>query len=179
MLASYLLLTPIFLIALISYQLSIVSKTNLPKPQFSSALYKPPDDLVDKYQGVRVEALRRFFSRYNTPLYDHASLIVETADKYGVDWRLVPAIAMQESTLCKKAPANSHNCWGFGMYARKVVRFSSFEEAIETVTKTLGEKYAKNGLVDPHSIMTKYTPSNSNNWAENVSYVMNRIEPSL
>ena len=55
-------------------------------------------------QDARVEIVRQFFERYKSPLEPHAQTVVETADAYGLDFRLIPAIAMQESNLCKKAP---------------------------------------------------------------------------
>jgi hypothetical protein len=126
-----------------------------------------------------VDALSAFLSRYDSPLLGYAEEIVNAADKYGLDYRLLPAIAMQESTLCEKAPKDSFNCWGFGIYGKKVTRFDNFSHAIETVSKALAEDYHARGLQDPHEIMTRYTPSNSGEWAENVSYVMGRIAASL
>ena len=81
--------------------------------------------------------------------------------------------------LCKKIPKDSYNCWGFGIYGKKVTRFSGFEEAIDKVSKTLAQDYHAQGLEDPSEIMSKYTPSNSGVWAENVSYIMDRIQGSM
>jgi len=128
---------------------------------------------------ARIEVLKEFFARYKSPLDKYADVIVEAADKYGIDYRLLPAIAMQESTLCKKIPKDSYNCWGFGIYGKKVTRFSGFEEAIDKVSKTLAQDYHAQGLEDPSEIMSKYTPSNSGVWAENVSYIMDRIQGSM
>ena len=123
----------------------------------------------------RVENLRAFFLKNKSPLEPHAATFVDTAEKYDLDYRLLPAIAMQESNLCKKAPKESNNCWGFGIYGKKVTRFNSFEEAIETVSKTLSEKYASIGLVTPDQIMTKYTPGSDGSWALSVNYFMNQL----
>lgn len=133
---------------------------------------------VPQASEARVEVLSLFFKRYNSPLEKYSQKIVETADKYSIDWRLIPAIAMQESTLCKKIPKNSFNCWGFGIYGGKITRFGNYDEAIETVTKTLANKYKAVGLTEPHEIVTKYTPG-STSWATGVSYVMDRIQASL
>jgi hypothetical protein len=130
-------------------------------------------------QEARIEVLKEFFKRYNSPLLSHAELIVATADKYSLDWKLVPAIAMQESTLCKKIPKNSFNCWGFGIYGGKITRFANYDEAIETVTKTLAREYKeKRGLEEPHEIVTRYTPG-SGTWADKVTLVMNSIQNNL
>ena len=83
---------------------------------------------------------------------------------------------MQESTLCKKAPKNSYNCWGFGIYGKKVTRFDNYHIAIETVTKTLATKYKDQGLETPEQIMSKYTPSSNGSWAKGVLGFMERME---
>lgn len=190
LLASYFLFTPIFTLSLIFYQLSIYHQNSRASArvlgaQKSSVEYKAiPQTLVGmkielSSREARVEALKEFFARYKSPLLEHTESIVEKADKYRLDYRLLPAIAMQESTLCLKAPKETNNCWGFGIYGKKVTAFDNLEQAIEIVSKTLAEKYHAQGLSDPYEIMTKYAPSNSGEWAENVSYVMTRIAASL
>jgi len=124
----------------------------------------------------RVENLREFFSRYGSPLEPFSQKIVESSEKYGIDFRLLPAIAMQESNLCKKAPQNTYNCWGFGIYGGKVTSFSGYEEAIETISKTLAKDYRDIGLITPEQIMTKYTPSNSGDWALSVNHFINQLQ---
>lgn len=127
----------------------------------------------------RVGALKRFFGEYESPLEPYAQLIVDEADKYNLDYRLVPSIAMKESTLCHKAPKHSHNCWGYGIYGGKTTYFTDYETAITTVSKGLGERYVGIGLVDPYEIMTKYNPVSTGSWAETVTYVMERISTRL
>ena len=124
----------------------------------------------------RVESIRQFFARYNSPLEEHAPLIVALADEYDLDYRLIPAIAMQESTLCKKIPLGSYNCWGYGIYGGKVTRFADYPEAIETVTKGLAKRYIAQGLKTPQEIMKKYTPSSNGSWAQGVNSAMKQME---
>jgi len=128
------------------------------------------------YEDARVEIIRQFFERYNSPLRPHASTVIEAADLYNLDFRLIPAIAMQESNLCKKSPPDSHNCWGFGIYGSKVTTFDDFDEAIYTVTRTLALKYKADGLDTPYEIMTRYTPRSDGSWAESVEYFMNQLQ---
>ena len=98
------------------------------------------------------------------------------AKRYEIDHRLLPAIALQESILCERVPADSHNCWGWGIYGGKVTRFNNYPEAIETITKTLSTKYRDKGLITPFEIAKLYNPANTNNWAENVTKVMNNLK---
>ncbi len=124
----------------------------------------------------RIETVRQFLSKYNSPLEPHAEFIVQTADNYEMDFRLIPAIAMQESNLCKKIPIDSHNCWGFGIYGGKVTRFENYPQAIETVTKTLATKYRDRGLITPEQIMSMYTPSSNGSWARSVNHFMEKMQ---
>lgn len=124
----------------------------------------------------RVAYLKAFFRNYDSELYDHADVIVATADKHDIDYRLLPAIAMQESNLCRVIPHGSYNCWGWGIYGDKVTRFSSYPEAIETVSAGLKKYYVDQGLVTPEQIMQKYTPSSNGSWARGVNYFFGKIE---
>jgi hypothetical protein len=128
---------------------------------------------------ARLVAVKSFFKRYNSDLLPYAEEVITSADKYNLDFRLVPAIAMQESNLCKKAPKDSYNCWGFGIYAKKVTKFDNYYEAIDTVTKTLARQYKEKGLETPEQIMTKYTPSNDGAWANSVNHFMNQLAINL
>ncbi len=183
----YLCLLPCVLLTFTGYLLFTIH-INHPKQEKtltqSTQFQSPPKQMIaTSYvpggQEARIEVLKEFFKRYNSPLLSHAELIVATADKYSLDWKLVPAIAMQESTLCKKIPKNSFNCWGFGIYGGKITRFANYDEAIETVTKTLAREYKeKRGLEEPHEIVTRYTPG-SGTWADKVTLVMNSIQNNL
>jgi len=62
-------------------------------------------------KDARIEMLNQFLARYKSPLLPYAEEIVTAAEKYDLDWRLVPAIGMQESNLCKKEIKESYNCW--------------------------------------------------------------------
>ena len=117
--------------------------------------------------------------RYKSDLLPYAQNIVDAADKYDLDYRLIPAIAMQESNLCKKAPKDSHNCWGFAIYGKKVLKFDNYTDAINTVTKTLAIQYKGQGLETPEQIMTKYTPGSNGSWAKSVNYFMDQLAVAL
>ena len=190
LLASFFLVTPAFIFLLVFYQTSLNKPKNVDQvvvlgvsdveASFEDAINLPEETIVYIYErDDRIELLKDFFAKYNSPLVAHAADIVAAADKYDLDYRLLPAIAMQESTLCLKAPKGLNNCWGFGIYGAKKTAFDNYETAIEIVSKTLSEKYHAKGLIEPADIMTKYTPSNDGEWADNVSFVMNSISSSL
>ena len=129
-----------------------------------------------EYTDARVLALEQFLSQYNSPLYPYAQKIVEVSNKHDFHYGLLPAIAMVESGLCKKIPANSHNCWGWGIYGKTVTRFASYDEAIETVAAGIKREYIDKGFDTPEKIMLKYNPSNHNDWLGGVNFFLDKLE---
>lgn len=127
-------------------------------------------------QDARVEVLSEYFKAYDSPLLPFAQKIVTEADKNQVDFRLITAIAQQESNLCKRIPPNSYNCWGWGIHSRGTLGFSSYEEGIETVTQGLKEKYLDEGYTTVEEIMGKYTPLSPGSWAIGVNTFMNEMQ---
>lgn len=136
-------------------------------------------DIVD-VQDARSEAIKQFILRHNPTLLEeepnfHEELVT-IADEEGLDFRLLPAIAMNESGLCRVIPENSHNCLGLGVHSRGTWGFPSYGENFATAAKILKKNYIDKGLVTPELIMTKYTPSSPNGaWAKAVNQFMNEI----
>lgn len=132
---------------------------------------------IEKADG-RPLIIKGFFEQYKAILANHSQTFVEVADKYNLDYRLLPAIAMQESNGGKKVIKNSYNPFGYGIYGDLVVRFQSWEEAIERVGKALKEDYIGQGLTTPVKIMAKYTPpslAKGGIWAKGVSSFMEEL----
>lgn len=124
----------------------------------------------------RVAILKAFFRRHDSPLYEHAEYVVKVSDDNGLDYRLIPAISMQESGACKVIPINSYNCWGWGIYGNTVTRFGSYPEALDTVARGLKKYYIDKGLRTPEEIMRKYNPSSNGSWAFGVNTFINVLE---
>jgi hypothetical protein len=125
----------------------------------------------------RSEILRQFFKRYHSPLEPFAAEFVKKAEEYKLDFRLLPAIAMQESNLCLKSQPDSYNCWGFGVYGGKYLYFDSYPQAIDTITKALALRYKNaHGLVTPDEIQKMYTPSSDGSWAYSVNHFMDSLQ---
>jgi len=190
LLASYVLALPLVLAAtiLVSLYFFHQNQTSLKKswgitkatPHYEALPEQRASiTLETEARDARIDVLEEFFIRHDSPLVGYGKEFVVVADEYELDYRLLPAIAMQESNLCKKAPENSHNCWGFGIYGGKVTRFANYNEAIDTVAKGLARNYVANGLVQPSEIMTKYTPGSNGSWADGVNFFMDYIHSSL
>ena len=129
----------------------------------------------DRTNDNRAQILEDFLNSYNSPLSAYSGDFVKSADKYNLDWRLVASIAGVESTFGKHIPYNSQNAWGWGIYGDNVLRFNSWPEAIETISKGLREGYLKdNPESNPYVIGPTYAASPT--WAVRVDYFMQKIE---
>lgn len=125
---------------------------------------------------ARPEILKQYLAHYSSPLVPLAETIVKTADMYQEDFRLIVAIAQQESNLCKVIPEDTYNCWGWGIHSKGTLGFTSYAEGIETVSKGIKEEYIDKGLSTPEQIMSKYTPLSNGSWAAGVSQFMAEME---
>jgi hypothetical protein len=190
LLTGFTLLTPFVLVLTLSLLIYTCSlKDNLltlsKNPRVAYAALPPSSGslkMTVNAQDARVAVVKEFLTKYNSDLLPYAQTIVDAADKYNIDYRLVPAIAMQESNLCNKLTGklkDSHNCWGFGVYGQKVTKFDNYADAINTVTKTLAVEYIAKGLETPDQIMRVYTPGSNGSWAKSVNYFMNQLAVAL
>lgn len=140
----------------------------------SAQLEKPVvvDAGVD-YQ--KVATLYNFLNKYNSPLKTYARNFVEEADRYSLDYRLLVAISGVESTFAQQLPYNSYNAWGWGIYGDNMIRFSSYPEAISTISKSLRENYInKWGAQNVYQIGRFYAASPT--WAQRVVWFMEKME---
>ena len=81
---------------------------------------RPPDD-----RPARIDA---YFTKRNMPLAGYGEYFVTVADQCGIDWRLLPAIAVRESSGGKRLQNNNPFGWGGAR-----IPFQHFKEAIDTV----------------------------------------------
>jgi hypothetical protein len=128
-------------------------------------------------RDARSEIVRQYLEYYNSPLTPYSDFLVQISDKYKLDYRLLPAIAQQESNLCKIIPPESYNCWGWGIHSQGSLGFNSFEEGIEAVSKGLRTQYLDKGLRTVPEIMSKYNSNSPEGaWAKGVSQFMDQME---
>ncbi len=92
-----------------------------------------PAPMAIRVQDTRAARIDAYFARFDLPLTGYGELFVATAEKYDLDWRLLPAIAMRETTGGKFACYNNPFGWGSCK-----IRFESFTEAIDVVGLHLG-----------------------------------------
>lgn len=125
---------------------------------------------------ARAAIVAKFLERHNSPMkpYDYyGRKIVEISDLYQFDFRLLPAISMQESGLCKNTnPGAPHNCLGFGIHKSGTLDFESYEAGFERAGRELKAYYIDKGLTTVELIESKYTPSSNGSWANSVNQWM-------
>lgn len=111
-----------------------------------------------------------------TPLEPYSDYIVDVSDKYAIDYRLIPAIAMKESGGGAAVDPASHNAWGF---ENGRTYFPSWEYAIDRVASTLKNGYISKGLTTPEQIMAKYAPpqlETGGKWAKDINLFYTQME---
>lgn len=85
---------------------------------------------VNKQHADQIDA---YFAQRDMPLEGYGAKFIAEAEKNNLDWRLLPAIAIKESTAGKFACG--HNPFGWGSCK---IKFSTWDKAIETVATNLG-----------------------------------------
>jgi hypothetical protein len=91
---------------------------------------------LEKDRKDKAEQIDNFFAAYNAPLEGYGMKFVTEAEENGIDYRLLPAIAMRESTggkhACKRVP---NSVFGYGSCK---ISFESIDKSIEVVAASLG-----------------------------------------
>ena len=131
-----------------------------------------------KVLKTEADAIDNYFKSHDMPLAGQGMKMAEEADKNGLDWRLIPAIAARESTGGREDCVRAkNNPFGWGSCR---VSFDSLDDAIETVAMNLGgnnpstkKHYDNKNTVE---ILHAYNPpSVVPHYAEQVIRIMNTI----
>jgi hypothetical protein len=87
-------------------------------------------EAVDLEHAQKIDS---YFADRDMPLEGYGAKLVDAADKYDLDWRLLPAIAIKESTGGRFACGNNPFGWGSCK-----IKFKTVDAAIDTVARNLG-----------------------------------------
>ncbi|MFA6257014.1 MAG: hypothetical protein WCT29_01765 [Candidatus Paceibacterota bacterium] len=129
---------------------------------------------------ARARAVDAYFKERDMPLAGTGMAMVTEAEKNGLDWRLVAAIAVRESTggkfACKRV---DNNPFGWGSCK---IGFKSNEHAIATIARNLGGNNPNTAYhyedKDTKAILQAYNPpSIVPRYADQVIAIMNSIGP--
>ncbi len=124
---------------------------------------------------TRAERIDAYFAARNMPLEGYGEEFVAAADKYDLDWRLLPAIGVRESSGGKRLMNNNPFGWGSAR-----IYFEDFSEGIEIVSWNLaGEnpntaKYYKDA--DIETILYYYNGSVEPPYIGEVIHIMEMFE---
>jgi len=122
-------------------------------------------------EDPRILSLRRFFQRNNSPAQSLSDVFVREADNNGLDWRLLPGLALVESGGGKNCHRNNMFGWANGKHP-----FKSFADSVREVAWHLANsQYYKNKSVD--GILQVY--NRNPRYRQKVKEVMQSISPTM
>ncbi len=139
------------------------------------------NQVVDKEAQIlkiKADAIDAYFKEHDMPLEGMGMKMAKEAEENGLDWRLVAAIAVRESTGgkndCRKV---DNNPFGWGSCK---IGFDSLDKAIETVALNLGGNNPKTAHhydgKDTKKILQTYNPvSIVPRYAQQVMAIMDDI----
>ncbi len=123
---------------------------------------KPEDDRITK--------LRNFFLAQRSPLAKHAEVFLGASEKHGLDWRLLPSLAMVETG----GVSRNNNVFGWG---NGRVQFSSISESIHLIAERLTNALPYRNKTTEGKLRA-YNPVNKS-YATHVQGIMSSIGPAL
>ena len=130
--------------------------------------------MPNPHEDARATRLVRFFQHYNCPTPYHIDDYLRAADVYQLDYRLLPAISVRETTCGVTEQQN--NRWGFHPGHQS---FESVEEGIDFLAGRLAQGYYYRGKTLQQKLFT-YNPLPR--YPGEVQAIMRQIEgnePSL
>jgi hypothetical protein len=141
---------------------------SLPTPRSIHAERVPASQ---RAADTRLEKLRAFFAKWNCPAKDYSVEFITEAERYDLDWRLLPSISYLESSGGKNAPNNNLFGWNCGRSA-----FASATASIHEVARRLGRSRLYRTKTLDQKLAT-YNPANAA-YARKVRSVMQQIAPA-
>lgn len=121
----------------------------------------------------RAAQMRVVLTKYNSPMVGLEETLIKTAEKYGLDWTLMAAIAGTESSFGKRMPYNCNNPYGWGIYGDNKICFDSLEASIEGVASGLAKKYNISSI---ESIARTYNKVSTEGWIKHTKFFMHKIK---
>ena len=117
----------------------------------------------------RIGRLEKFFEIYRCPAPHYTPQYLRAADRYGLDYRLLPAVSIRE-TSCGKNASQRNNPWGYHPGRQD---FPSIEAGLEVLAQRLAENSLYKGKTLPDKLFT-YNPVPT--YPDEVTWIMRQIE---
>lgn len=137
---------------------------------------KTPEQVIREERAAKIDA---YYAKYNMPLEGYGMKMVLAAEKHDIDWRMIPAISVRESTggkfACKSV---TYSAFGYGSCR---INFESYDQAIELLAKNLGGNNPNtasyyDGKTNRQILQSYNPPSVIPHYADEVLSIMNKIE---
>ena len=143
----------------------------------------PEESVLQKEREVKAAKIDAFYLKSKMPLAGNGMKMVLAAEKYDLDWRMIPAISVRESTggrfACKRFPENA---WGW--HSCKAGLGGSTDTAIDLIAQHLSGSHPRTARyyaskTTPKEILQTYNPpSVVATYAQEVIAIMAKIEAS-
>jgi hypothetical protein len=122
---------------------------------------------------ARVAQMHSVLESFHSPMSGHEQILIDTAEKYHLDWTILAAIAGTESSFGLHMPDKCVNPYGWGIYGDNKLCFTSFDDAISGIAQGLATKYNTTSL---ETIARTYNKVSTEGWISHTHYFMNRIK---
>ena len=122
-----------------------------------------------KPRDPKAIVLENYLHTQISPLAKQSDLIVDLSKLYGVDYKMVVAIAGLESGYCAEN-SFSNNCWGFGTYS-----WGSMDIAVKEYMRLMNKGYFSKGLRSIAEIAPMYNSANTAHFLEIYKIHYNKI----
>lgn len=137
----------------------------------ASALPLNEDASFEPIPDSRLTKLRRFFVVRSSPISHLAEDFLRVADRHGLDWRLLPSIAIVESSGGKYHANNNIFGWGNG-----TKRFASIHQSLDLIASQLARMNDYKGK-DLNGFLRTYNPVGD--YPSRVKKVMRSLDPQF
>lgn len=138
-----------------------------------AGMLAPPSAVAPHAQkrptDYRFHRLKAFFQKGDCPAEQYTQAFLDAADRYDLDWRLLPSLSYIESTGGKAARNNNLFGWDSGR--------AEFDSPVAAILQ-VGDRLANSNLYrdkDLDEMLATYNPSED--YGRKVKSVMRRIAP--
>ena len=127
--------------------------------------------VTEEKREIQKRTIKAVLEKYNSPMVDEVDTYMKVCEQYQLNCYLLPAISGVESGFGKAMIKATYNPFGWG---GGTIYFDSWSDGINTVGKSLRERYIDRGAVTLDGVGKIYAASPT--WSEKVRKFMNEFE---
>ncbi len=128
--------------------------------------------LVQQEKEQKIQKVEDIFAKYNSPMKGYGYIIVEQAEACGGDYKILVAIAGNESGF-GRVPYKLYNPFGY-LDGRQ---YSGWEESLSYISCQISKRFIKPCNGDLNCIVRTYAgpQDDKERWVKNITYFINKI----